>query len=62
MIKLEKQWFGGYHLTFFNKINFYVGSRSLKNPEIGLTVDFYDRSFTIFLVWIYLGVEIWHGN
>lgn len=60
MIKLEKQWFGGYHLTIGNKINFYVGKKSLKNPEIGIDLSIWDRSLTFNLVWIYVGVEFYH--
>lgn len=60
MIKLEKQWFGGYHLTIGNKINFYAGKKSLKNPEIGIDLSIWDRSLTFNLVWIYVGVEFYH--
>lgn len=61
MIKFEKQWFGGYHLTFFNKINFYVGKKSLANPEIGIDLSLWDRSLTFNLIWIYVGVEMYHS-
>lgn len=62
MIKFEKQWFGGYHLTFFNKVNFYLGKKSLMNPEIGIDLNIYDRSLTLALIWFYIGVEVWHGE
>lgn len=61
MIKFEKQWFGGYHLTLFNKINFYAGFRSFKMPEIGIGIDMYERAITIHLIWLYFGVEVWHS-
>ena len=59
-IKLEKQWFGSYHLTIANKINFYLGRKSLGNPEIGIDLSFYDRALTFNLIFIYVGVEIFH--
>jgi hypothetical protein len=59
-IKLEKQWFGGYHLTFWNKVNFYAGKKNLMNPEIGIDLNIYDRSLAISLIFIYFGVEVWH--
>lgn len=62
MIKFEKNWTGSYHLTLFNKIVFYAGKRSLKSPELGISIDLYDRSFTINLVWIYFGLEIYHSE
>lgn len=62
LVKLEKQWFGGYHLTIANKVNFYVGNKSLKNPEIGIDLNIYDRALTISLIFFYVGVEIWHKD
>jgi hypothetical protein len=62
MIKFEKQWFGGYHLTFFNKVNFYLGKKSLMNPGIGIDLSVWDRSLTINLIWFYFGVEIWYSE
>lgn len=60
LIKFEKQWYGSYHLTIANKINFYLGFKSLKNPEIGIDLDIYERAITFSLIFIYFGVEIFH--
>lgn len=62
MIKFEKQWYGGYNLILFNKINFYLGKKSLRNPEIGIDLSFWDRSITFNLIWFYIGVEIWYSD
>lgn len=62
MIKFEKQWLGGYHLTFWNKVNFYAGKKNLMNPEIGIDLNVYDRSLTISLIFLYIGVEVWHKS
>jgi hypothetical protein len=60
-IKFEKQWFGGYHLTLGNKVNIYAGKKSLMNPEIGIDLNIYDRAITISLIFVYIGVEVWHS-
>jgi hypothetical protein len=60
IVELKKQWFGGYHLTFFNKINFYAGKKSLMNPEIGIDLNLYDRALTLNLVFWYVGAEVFH--
>lgn len=62
LVKFEKQWFGGYHLTLFNKINFYAGKKSLMNPEIGIDLNIYDRAITFSLIFAYVGVEIYHKD
>lgn len=60
MIKVEKQWFGGYHLTVADKVNFYIGTKSIKSPGIGISLDLYDRSLSFDLLYVYFGVEVYH--
>lgn len=47
-------------LVFFNKINFYAGQSD--HWGIGANISFYDRSLTLEILNLYLGVEIWHED
>lgn len=58
-IKASKgKWGLSSSLVFFDKVNFYTGWSD--HWGLGCNVNFYDRSFTIEILNMYLGVEIWH--
>jgi hypothetical protein len=60
-IKFEKHpWGLASSLVFFNKINFYAGQSD--HWGIGANINFYDRSLTLEILNLYLGLEIWHED
>lgn len=62
MFKFEKSWAGSYHLTIGNKVNFFLGRRSLLSPGIGIELSVYDRSLMISLIFFYVGVEVYYSE
>lgn len=62
IVELKKQWYGGYHLTIFNKINLYAGKKSWMNPEIGIDLNLYDRALTFNVIFFYFGAEVYHSE
>jgi len=61
-VKFEKKWYGSYHFTIGDKVNFYAGGKGLMYPGIGIELDLYDRCITFNLIFFYIGVEVWHKD
>jgi hypothetical protein len=50
----------GYNLTFFEKVNFFVGEGD--SWQLGIAFNHYDRAFIINILKWYVGVEVWHNE
>jgi hypothetical protein len=58
-IKFEKSsWSLGGAMILFDTVALYIGRTD--HWGIGANVNFYDRSFTIEILNLYMGVEVWH--
>ncbi len=60
-IKTDKYWWGfGGHVVLFDKVAFYLGTTD--HWGIGIQASFYERSITLDILNLYMGVEIWRSD
>jgi hypothetical protein len=54
----KSSWNFGGALVLFETVSFYIGRTD--HWGIGANINFYDRSFTIEILNLYFGVEVWN--
>lgn len=60
LIKVEKSWIGTRMIVINDSVEFFIGRGG--SWGIGIEVDLFDRSLTIRILNIYMGVAVYHNE